>query len=450
MMFSTRPKRNLTLFVVAFACVAVIAAAVWLFLGNRLEFSKPSFTAQGEMRTLGSQSPLKLTFSDFQSGLSKTEVLLSQNGKTHSLSNMTYPPGRYRTHTVEVLLDPAKLGLQEGPATLRISARDSALISNAATRELPVTIDFGPPQIFLLSTQNHVNPGGTCVVAYRLSESVTQTGVMVDSSFFKAYPITLSGKPSFICYFAMPMEAGGKPVVIRIFARDQGGNQSSASVPYQLMNKTFRSDKMMLSDAFLQQKMPEFQMSLPQLRGKPLLDAFIYVNTLLRADNFKTIQSLCAKTEPRQLWNDTFLRMKNASPMAQFGDHRTYLYGGNSVGESVHMGVDLASTSQAPIEAANSGTVVFAGPLGIYGSTVVIDHGFGLFSLYAHLSSLSVKTAQSVSRGSVIGASGLTGLAGGDHLHFGMIVGGQFVNPQEWWDPHWIKDNVMRKMEVGL
>lgn len=449
-MFSTRSKRNLTLFVVAFAGLAVLAAAAWLFLGNRLEFGKPSFTPLGKMHTLGSQSLLKVTFSDTQSGLAKTEILLTQDGKTHSLSTMTYPPGRYRTHTVEVLLDPAKLGLHEGPATLRLSARDSALISNAATREHPVMIDFGPPQIFLLSTQNHVNPGGTCVIAYRLSEPAALTGVLVDQAFFKAYPIMLAGRPSFVCYFAMPMENAGKMVGIRIFARDQGGNQSSATVPYQLMNKTFRSDKMMLSDAFLQQKMPEFQMSHPQLRGKPLLDAFIYVNTLLRADNFKTIQSLCTKTEPRQLWSDTFLRMKNASPMAQFGDHRTYLYGGNSVGESVHMGVDLASTSQAPIEAANSGTVVFAGPLGIYGSTVVLDHGFGLFSLYAHLSSIAVKTAQSVSRGSVIGASGLTGLAGGDHLHFGMIVGGQFVNPQEWWDPHWIKDNVTRKMEVSL
>jgi len=136
--------------------------------------------------------------------------------------------------------------------------------------------------------------------------------------------------------------------------------------------------------------------------------------------------------------------------MALYGDRRTYLYDGKPVGESVHMGVDLASTTQAAIEAANIGTVVFAGPLGIYGNAVIIDHGFGLFTLYSHLSSISVKSAQLVSRGSVIGASGLSGLAGGDHLHFGMLVGGQFVNPQEWWDPHWIKDNVMRKMEVSF
>jgi len=449
-MISMKPRKNLTLYV--FALVAIVAAAfvAWLFLGQRLEFGKPTFTAGGEIRTLGSQSSLNLIFSDAKSGLSKTDISLIQDGKTYPLSAINYPPGKYKSHKVSVILDPAKLKLHEGPATLHISATDNAIFGNSMTIDRSVMIDFGPPQIFSLNVQNHISPGGTCVVVYRVSEAVIMTGIAVNQLFFKSYPISLAGKPSFIAYFAMPMEAGSKPVSIRIIARDQGGNESSTAVPYLLLNKTFRSDRMMLSEAFLQQKMPEFQSANAQLRGKSLLETFISVNTQMREDNFKTIQSICQKSESRQLWNDTFLRMKNASPMALYGDRRTYLYDGKPVGESVHMGVDLASTTQAAIEAANIGTVVFAGPLGIYGNAVIIDHGFGLFTLYSHLSSISVKSAQLVSRGSVIGASGLSGLAGGDHLHFGMLVGGQFVNPQEWWDPHWIKDNVMRKMEVSF
>jgi murein DD-endopeptidase MepM/ murein hydrolase activator NlpD len=450
-MISLHPKKNLTLYVLVPSVMAILALVAWLFLGQRLEFEKPSFTSSDEIRTLGGKSSLNLTFSDPKSGLSKTELSLSQDGRSYPLSAISYPPGKYRTYNVQVVVDPVKLKLHEGPATLRIAATDSALFSNSMTLDRPVMIDFGPPQITPLSPQNHVNPGGTCVVAYRVSEPVTTTGIVVDSAFFKAYPATLSGKPSFIAYFAIPMEAGIRPLSIRIMARDQGGNESSTTVPYVLVNrKPFRSDQMMLSDSFLQQKMPEFQAAYPQLRGKSLLDAFLYVNTQMREENFKTIQGLCGKSEPRQLWNDTFLRMKNASPMALYGDRRTYMYGGKPVGESIHGGVDLASTIQAPIEAANSGNVVFAGPLGIYGNTVIIDHGFGLFTLYGHLSSISVKSAQTVSRGSVIGASGVSGLAGGDHLHFGIMLGGQFVNPQEWWDPHWIKDNVLRKMEIGI
>jgi hypothetical protein len=449
MTFVQPSKNRKRYLLIGSAVIAVLAVAAWLLLGQRLEFGKPSFTSKGEIRTIGWNTPLILTFSDSKSGLSRTAVALTQDGKTYPLSTLTYPSGKYKSHEVRVILDPAKHKLREGPATLHISAEDGALFGNSMTVDRPVMIDFGPPQILLLSTQNHLNPGGTGVLTYRVSEPVSVTGVYIDQAFFRAYPVSLSGQPGFICYVPVPMDAGSKPMHLRIVARDLGGNESSSTVPYVLLKKTFRSDRMMLSDSFLQQKMPEFQASNPPLRGKNLLETFIYVNSQIREANFKTIQGICEKSEPRQLWSDTFLRMKNASPMALFGDRRTYIYGGQTVGESVHGGVDLASTAQAPIEAANSGIVVFAGPLGIYGNTVIIDHGFGLFTLYAHLSSISVKGSQSVSRGDVLGASGLTGLAGGDHLHFGIMAGGRFVNPQEWWDPHWINDNVLKKLQIG-
>jgi murein DD-endopeptidase MepM/ murein hydrolase activator NlpD len=202
---------------------------------------------------------------------------------------------------------------------------------------------------------------------------------------------------------------------------------------------------MNLTDAFLEKKMPEFQADIPVLRGKTPLETFLYVNTTLRNENLQAIQSVCRKSEPRQLWKDAFLRMKNAAPMALFGDHRTYLHKGKSVGESLHIGVDLASLTHSQIEAANSGIVRFTGPLGIYGNTVIIDHGLGLTTLYAHMSAIQVRPDQTVNRGEIIGSSGASGLAGGDHLHFGVAVNGQFVDPREWWDPHWIADNVTAK-----
>ena len=91
--------------------------------------------------------------------------------------------------------------------------------------------------------------------------------------------------------------------------------------------------------------------------------------------------------------------------------------------------------------------VVFAGYLGIFGNAVVIDHGYGLMSLYAHLSATEVKNGQDVARGDPVGRTGSTGLAGGDHLHFTMLVGGRMVNPVEWWDAHWIADRVERKLK---
>jgi murein DD-endopeptidase MepM/ murein hydrolase activator NlpD len=233
-----------------------------------------------------------------------------------------------------------------------------------------------------------------------------------------------------------------------VFARDYAGNETSITLPWLLKEKKFRSDKMNLSESFLQQKMPEFQAMLPSLTGKTQLEVFNYVNSEMRNDDFKTIQSSCQKSTSKILWDGVYLRMRNASPMALFGDKRTYVVAGKNVGSSVHAGVDLASVAQAPIEAANSGIVVFAAPLGIYGNTVIIDHGLGVFSLYAHLSSINTTNGKSVKKEEIIGHSGTSGLAGGDHLHFSIIVGGQFVNPQEWWDQHWIEDNINKKMVI--
>jgi murein DD-endopeptidase MepM/ murein hydrolase activator NlpD len=72
----------------------------------------------------------------------------------------------------------------------------------------------------------------------------------------------------------------------------------------------------------------------------------------------------------------------------------------------------------------------------------------GVQSLYAHLSSIDVKAGQAVQKEATLGRSGMTGLAGGDHLHFTMLVNGRMVNPVEWWDAHWIEDRILRKLRA--
>ena len=366
------------------------------------------------------------------------------------MSSIDYPEKGVLNKPVSVAVDAAALKLHDGPAILTITAVDYSLLSNRTVVVRPATIDFLPPQIFQLNPANHINPGGSCVVVYRLSETASSTGVQVGNLFYPAYPVPLAGKPGYVAYFALPLDATQGSPQIRIMARDQAGNETLNGIPTLILKRKFRSDTMVLSDAFLGQKMPEFQASVPLLRGKTPIETFNYVNTQLRADNFQTIQSVCKKSEPRQLWQDTFLRMKNAAPMALFGDRRTYFYGGKAVGDSIHVGVDLASLAHASVEAANTGIVRFAGELGIYGNAVIIDHGLGLATLYAHMSAIQVRPDQTVKKGEIIGSSGATGLAGGDHLHFGVAINGQFVDPREWWDPHWIEDNVTKKMAAAL
>ena len=73
----------------------------------------------------------------------------------------------------------------------------------------------------------------------------------------------------------------------------------------------------------------------------------------------------------------------------------------------------------------------------------------GLQTLYGHLSQFSVKAGDTVEKGQIIGTTGATGMAGGDHLHYEVMVSGQSVNPIEWWDAHWLKDNITGKLEIA-
>ena len=159
---------------------------------------------------------------------------------------------------------------------------------------------------------------------------------------------------------------------------------------------------------------------------------------------------LAAKTSDRMLWSGPFLQLGNSQVEASFADKRTYLHRGAEIDRQVHLGFDLAVTARVPIHSANDGIVVFAGWLGIYGNCVVVDHGLGVQSLYAHLTSIDVKDGDRVTRESVLGRSGMTGLAGGDHLHFTMLVQGVQVTPVDWWSRQWVEDRVLRKLrEAG-
>jgi murein DD-endopeptidase MepM/ murein hydrolase activator NlpD len=201
----------------------------------------------------------------------------------------------------------------------------------------------------------------------------------------------------------------------------------------------------------MQKVVPAILSQTPELEQRgSLLDNYLAINGELRAANSQYLIDLAADSVQEFLWSRPFLQMPNSQVMSTFADRRTYLYEGRSVDQQDHLGYDLASTARATIPAANDGIVVLARFFGIYGNAVVIDHGFGLMSLYGHLSSIDVSEADVVERGQSLGRSGETGLAGGDHLHFTMLLRGLPVNPVEWWDGHWIRDRLETKLGPQL
>jgi murein DD-endopeptidase MepM/ murein hydrolase activator NlpD len=193
---------------------------------------------------------------------------------------------------------------------------------------------------------------------------------------------------------------------------------------------------------------PEILSQSPAIQDQgDILKNYLAINRDLRKANNTQLAELAAKSQPRFLWTQPFQQLGNSKVEASFADRRTYTYKGRDIDRQDHLGYDLASTSNAAVSASNDGVVVLAEFFGIYGNTVVIDHGLGLLSLYGHLSSFgAIKPGDKVARGQEIGRSGATGLAGGDHLHYSMILHSVQVDPKEWWDPHWIKDRITSKL----
>ena len=414
-----------------------------------LEWEKPQIVLDKTFDTIGKARDVTITFRDDRSGIRTYSVAIVQGEKRFVVAEEKMPMKGASEKVVALKIVPRVLNLKDGEAVFAVQATDYSPLKNTSVLEAKITIDSIPPRLALLTGAHNINPGGSCLAIYRVSKPVLSSGVKCGNEFFPGHLVQDSGKSYYVCYFAIPRDVT-RETQMAVTASDRAGNQATIGIPFYIRStRPFRNDTVSVSDSFVQQKSVEFQEQDSNLADKSSTDVFSYVNSELRAANDRKIRSICAKTDEKKLWNGIFLRMKNSAPKAMFGDERTYLYQGSSLGTSVHLGVDLASTAQSPIEAANGGTVVFADFLGIYGNCVIIDHGQGISSLYAHLSSIAVKEGDQVAREQVIGSSGATGFAGGDHLHFSILVGGVFVDPKEWWDSHWISDNVDSKLKFA-
>jgi len=443
--------------VLVFTCLILILGGLIWFIMGIFESDAPLLEIEPRPEFLAAAQELTITASDEQRGLRRLLVVLSQEGReikileeTFSFVGLFNQEGQKRLKT-SFKLDPAALGLAQGVVELQVSlwdySRRGGGDGNRTTILHQMVVDTIPPALRTISTSHYINLGGAGLIVYETSADAVETGIFVNEHFFPGYPMkSNNGRTGNICYFTVPVDTRGRPE-IRLWARDQAGNSAQTGFYFQVRHKSFRSDSLNISDAFISKIMPYFA-SLDFQPGTTLLDRFLKINRDLRVANNHTFYEMRTDTVPRQLWEGTWVRLKNAANMARFGDQRTYLYQGRKVDQQVHLGIDLASLANSPVQAANHGRVIFADSLGIYGNTVVLDHGQGLASTYSHLSRIDVGLGKEVTKGDTVGLTGMTGLAGGDHLHFGVMVSGVFVNPVEWWDIHWIRDNVQRKLEL--
>ena len=346
-----------------------------------------------------------------------------------SPSAITFPVGRKITPT-----------LKDGKAKLLITTKANDLRALVTTREIEFEVISAPPKLSADGFQHYINQGGSELAVASISGYWTDAGVRVGPHSFRTFPLPGSKTERFSLFaFAWDTPAESVPI---FFARNPGA-ESTARFWYKVFPKKFRSRDLEIDDVFLEKVVNQIE---PGGSGD-LLSRFLKINGELRKKNNQTLADLRLKTTDHFLWTGPFLQLANSKVESQFADKRSYIYKGKKVDEQVHLGFDLSVTQHVAVAAANDGQVVYASDLGIYGNCVVVDHGYGLQSIYGHLSQIDVKPGDAVKKGQSLGHSGSTGLAGGDHLHFSMQVDGVQVNPVEWWDDHWINDRVRSKLK---
>jgi murein DD-endopeptidase MepM/ murein hydrolase activator NlpD len=442
--------------------VAVIGfAGAWFWAGRQ---PGPTVDVRQPQKVVGQAGTLDLMIEAPGGVFSSAVATLEQGGTTYTVFELE-PADRTGNETpaAEQLFVSRPLGkraipeLTSGPARLTVRAARPVLfglrqVETVVARDVQVRLE--PPRVAVLSTFHYINHGGSELVVYRVQPEDVRSGVRVGDTEYPGYPAQgagITGDPALrVAFFALLFD---QPVdaPIQVFARDEAGNQVVAALEHRVFPKVYQQSRIVVDDPFLQRVVPAIAANSPEedIPTDDVLAGFLAINGEMRRKNNQYLRELAAKSAPQLMFTDAFQQLGNSQVEAKFADSRTYLYQGKEIDRQVHLGFDLAVTANVPIVAAQRGVVVHASNLGIYGNCVVLDHGMGIQSLYGHLSSIEVAVGDTVEKGRSLGRSGMTGLAGGDHLHFTMLVGGEQVTPVDWWSAQWMEDRVRRKITAA-
>jgi murein DD-endopeptidase MepM/ murein hydrolase activator NlpD len=443
----------------ALLVLAVLAIAIVL-VTTFWSGGPPAVAVRPALHGIGKRTPIAVQVSD-TGRVEKLSVELVQGRDTHPVAEQSFP-----THpawafwqraapfaTTVVVGRETVPGLHAGEAVVRVTAeRAGSLLRrpDPVVVEVTLPVRLAPPTLAVISTFHYLAQGGSEAVVYRVGDGAVRDGVQSGDWWFPGFPLPGGEKGLKFALLAVPYDTTDDSRV-RLVAIDEVGNRAEAAFVDKFTPRPLKYDTILVTDPFLNRVVPEIMAQTSEVRDKgSLLANYLEINGELRRKQGEQVRALAAKSAQQFLWKEPFLPMRNAKITAAFAQRRTYVYQGKKIDQQDHLGFDMASTEHDAVPASNSGVVVLARYFGIFGNAVVIDHGYGLMSLYGHLSSIGVREGQQVARGQELGRSGQTGLAGGDHLHFTTMLQGLPVTPVEWWDPHWIQDRLVRKLGPAL
>lgn len=433
-----------------FAVIVVLLVVVTV--GLLILSATPTVRLDQPLKVVGEDTPVVLHITA-PHGFRHIRAVAEQDGVTYRLSEISRPStrlfffGKHEPPGDVTIAVGRKLApkLKDGKARVIFTVQSNDLRGSTAELAYDVVVNSQPPVVYADALQHYINQGGCELVTFTVSGYWTEAGVKVGKYKFRSFPMpgkTQSGDRSErFSLFAYPWDTpeGTVPVV---YATNPAGNEAQARFWFKLFPKQFRVRELELPDSFLDKVVNQID---PGGHGT-LIERFLRINGEMRRQNNQTLADLKNQTVEHWTFHTAFQQLGNSKVESMFADTRDYIYHGKKVDRQTHLGYDLSVTQGVGVTAANDGKVVLARNLGIYGNCIVVDHGYGLQSIYGHLSRIDVKEGDTVKKGQEMGKSGSTGLAGGDHLHFSMQADGVQVTPIEWFDMHWIQDRIFSKV----
>ena len=429
---------------ILFVILTMIVGGVYLYLKGIIDFGEPEISVKTKnlRKIIGKKYSLEFKVLDDNSGLKEIAIYIVQDGENKFVKKFDIPKG-VKEKEIKVDIDTDKYKLKKGEVDLIISASDRGLFENKTVKPFKFIVDPEPPEITTLYSQRYIMNGGTAFAFFKLSDDVEKVYIQMENLKFNCLSGVFKNKSVYTCVFPYPYYWETKKEIF-VSAEDKAGNITTVKIPYRFKLKRYRKSLIKVSEKLMR----KIRILAGNKKFPDEVEMFKYVNVKMRKENEKKIHSITRNIvilKPQ--FKDRFTVMKRAAVLGGFADYRKYKYKGKVIegGDAYHKGMDIASIKNAEVPAAEDGVVVFTGFLGIYGNTIIIEHGLGVYTLYSHLLDFKVKKGETVKRGQIIAHTDTTGLALGDHLHFGVLIQGLEVHPIEWLDRKWLKTRFFDK-----
>jgi murein DD-endopeptidase MepM/ murein hydrolase activator NlpD len=443
-------KSSVAAFVLGFIFLVLVGGVAFVFNSSLFEREAPKIALAKEIEW-NLKDPINVHVED-GSGIRFVRASLFDGEKSVVLDTKEYKTPE-KVVDLNLTFPKSGFGANKKVFELTVEATDSSkwnfFAGNSINVKAVVKVDTKRPEVNIIGSSYKIMKGGVAAVIFKAQDEAMKS-LYVETNFGKKfYPTPFYKEGYYITLVAWPTHI--ENFTASVVAIDRAGNLTKAHVPYFLQDRKYKTSTIALEDRFLDGKIADLIAEMaPERSSLSKLEKFKFVNEDMRKGNEVNILKVTSgvPTEPILGFSlKPFYPLRNGKVVASFGDHRYYEYEKQPASESYHLGLDLASNAQATILSSNDGVVVFARENGIYGNNIIISHGLGVYSLYGHCSSYMVKEGDVVKAGDPIAKTGLTGLALGDHLHFGMYVQGVDVRPEEWMDEVWLKESVFNVME---